>query len=113
MHIDGYEFGRIIIDGETYSHDLLIWPGQMKSDWWRTEGHLLQLGDVAEALAAAPQVLVVGTGAYGNMRVDRELEDYLKDTDIQLLAQPTAEACRLINDLAPRRRLAAALHLTC
>ena len=62
MHIDSYEFGAIVIDGKIYRADLLIWPGQIKTDWWRLEGHLLQLPDVMEVLSAAPQVLVVGTG---------------------------------------------------
>lgn len=113
MHIDSYEFGSIVIDGHTYRSDLLIWPGVIKSDWWRSEGHLLQLPDVAEALAANPQVLVVGTGAYGNMAIDPELAALLKDKGIDLIAKPTKEACRSINELAGTRRLAAALHLTC
>ena len=113
MHIDGYEFGAIVIDGRTYRSDLLIWPGHLKTDWWRLEGHLLQLPDVAEALAAEPQVLVVGTGAYGNMALDPELVSYLQDKGIDLIDRPTREACHSINELAGKRRLAAALHLTC
>ncbi len=113
MHIDSYEFGSIVIDGQTYRTDLLIWPGQFKTDWWRLEGHLLQLPDIFEALAAEPQVLVVGTGAYGNMQIDRELKAYLKEKGIDLVAQPTREACLTLNNLAGQRRLAAALHLTC
>ena len=113
MHIDSYEFGSIVVDGRTYHQDLLIWPGWIKADWWRLEGHLLQLPDVAEALAAAPQVLVVGTGESGQMQVDPELVAYLKDKRIDLVAQPTREACRSFNELAGQRRLAAALHLTC
>ena len=113
MHIDSYEFGAIVIDGRTYRSDLLIWPGQIKPDWWRIEGHLLQLPDVAEALAAAPQVLVVGTGAYGNLVVDPELAAHLQEQGIDLVAEPTREACRSLNALAGKRRLAAALHLTC
>jgi len=113
MHIDSYEFGSIVIDGRTYRSDLLIWPGHIKHDWWRSEGHLLQLSDVIEALAAAPQVLVVGTGAYDRMQVDPELVAYLKDQGIDLVARPTREACHSLNDLAGKRRLAAALHLTC
>lgn len=113
MHIDSYEFGSIVIDGRTYRDDLLIWPGHIKHDWWRSEGHLLQLPDLAEALAAAPQVLVVGTGESGRMQVDPELVAYLKDKGIELVARPTREACRSINELAGKRRLAAALHLTC
>ncbi len=113
MHVDSYEFGVIVIDGHSYRNDLLIWPGHLKADWWRLEGHLLQLPDVAEALAAEPQVLVVGTGAYGHLAVDPELAAYLQANQIDLVAQPTKEACRRLNELSGRRRLAAALHLTC
>lgn len=113
MHVDSYEFGAIVIDGRTYRTDLLIWPGQIKSDWWRSESHLLQVADVFEALAAGPQVLVVGTGAYGRLAVAPELAAHLKEQGIELVAQPTAAACRTINELAAKRRLAAALHLTC
>jgi hypothetical protein len=113
MHIERYEFGYMVIDGREFRTDLLIWPGRIKSDWWRLEGHLLQLEDVAEALAADPQVLVVGTGTPGHLRVDPALESYLKDRGIDLVSRPTREVVPVINDLAGRRRLAAALHLTC
>ncbi len=113
MHIDRYQFGLIVIDGKTYRSDLLIWPGHLKSDWWRREGHLLQLEDLTEALAEDPQLLVVGTGADGVMQVDPAVPAYLKSRGIELVALPTREACRVINELAGRRRLAAALHLTC
>ena len=113
MHVDRYEFGLIVIDGESFKNDLLIWPGRIKSDWWRREGHFLQLDDVAEALAADPQVLVVGQGVYGRMEVDPALAAYLKDRGVELIAQPTPEACQAINALSGTRRLAAALHLTC
>ncbi len=113
MHIDSYEFGTIVIDGRTFHNDLLIWPGQLKTDWWRLEGHLLQVPDVAEALAADPRVLVVGTGAYGNMLIDRELEALLQKNGIELVARKTREACQYINVQIDQSRLAVALHLTC
>ena len=113
MHIDSYEFGQIVIDGVTYRQDLLIWPGQIKKDWWRRQAHLLQAEDVFEALAAKPQVLVVGQGQPGRLEVAPALAAYLQEKGIDLIALPTREACQTINRLAEKRRLAAALHLTC
>jgi hypothetical protein len=113
MHIDRYEFGLIVIDGQTFKNDVLIWPGRINGDWWRKEGHFLQLDDVAEALAAGPEVLVVGQGDPGRMEVDPALAAYLKGRGVELMAHPTREACRVINNLNGTRRLAAALHLTC
>ena len=113
MHIDSYEFGQIVIDGKTYRTDLLIWPGHHTSAWWRGEAHLLQIADVFEALAAQPQVLVVGAGQPGRMNVDPALTALLKEQGIELIVAPTREACRTINQLTGQRRLAAALHLTC
>ena len=113
MHIELYEFGRIVIEGQAFTTDVLIWPGRIKSDWWRREPHLLQLDDVVEALAANPQVLVVGRGEPGKMQVDPALAAFLQDRGVELLAHPTREACLVINDLSATRRLAAALHLTC
>lgn len=101
-----------MIEGQTFKNDVLIWPGRIKDDWWRKEGHLLQLDDVAEALAVNPQVLVVGQGDPGKMQVDPALAAYLLDR-AELLVYPTREACRVINDLSGTRRLAVALHLTC
>jgi hypothetical protein len=113
MHIDHYEFGRIVIDGQAFTNDVLIWPGRIKSDWWRKEAHLLQVDDVAEALAGNPQVLVVGMGEPGKMQVDPALAAFLQDRGVELRAHSTGEACRVINALSGSRRLAAALHITC
>jgi hypothetical protein len=113
MRVDSYEFGHIVIDGASYRQDLLIWPGRVKSNWWRAESHLLQIGDVAEALDAGPQTLVVGTGQPGRMEVDKALAAYLEDLGIELVVRPTREACLAINQMAGKRRWAAALHLTC
>jgi len=113
MHLDSYEFGHLVIDGVSYHQDLLIWPGHIQSNWWRAESHLLQIADVFEALAAAPRILVVGTGLPGRLVVDKALAAHLEDLGIDLVVKPTREACREINQLAGKRPWAAALHLTC
>jgi hypothetical protein len=113
MHINSYEFGKIVVDGRAFSQDLILLPDGIQEVWRREEGHLLQVADVAAVLAAGPEVLIVGQGQPGKMQVDAGLTQYLQENGIELIAGPTAQACTTFNSLAGKRQVAAALHLTC
>ncbi len=113
MHIDSYEFGRIVVDGRTFTQDIILLPEGIQDSWWRQEGHRLQLADIDSILAARPEVLIVGQGQPGRMQVDQELAQYLRQQGIELIEVPTAQACQTFNALSSHRRVAAALHLTC
>lgn len=41
MTIASYSFGKITIDGQTFTSDLIIYPGRIDPSWWRREGHFL------------------------------------------------------------------------
>jgi hypothetical protein len=111
--IEDYQFGKITISGASYTKDLIILPGRIISGWWRKEGHLLQIDDLAEVMDAKPQQLVIGMGANSRMRVADEVEQALTVAGIEWTALPTDEACQVYNHRAPAKDVAAALHLTC
>jgi len=113
MKIDSYSFGRITINGKTYTSDIIIYPGRVDASWWRKEGHLLQLADVEEALRAKPDVLVIGTGHDGVMRVPRETIERIAGQGIEVKVERTAKAVALYNDLEGATTVIAALHITC
>ena len=114
MRIEDYRFGRIVIDGKTYTSDVIIFPDHVQSHWWREEGHVLQPADLWDVIQAKPKVLVVGTGHSGLMRIPPETEEYLREQGIELRAERTAAACKLYNRLSQAgERVVAALHLTC
>ncbi|MEE9584681.1 MAG: Mth938-like domain-containing protein [Candidatus Brocadiales bacterium] len=114
MYIDSSGFGNIRIDGQDYSSDVIIYPDRVNSNWWRKEGHRLQEEDVKEILQAAPQILIVGTGQDGLMKVDPQLKALLEQRGTELFAAVTPEACRLHNDLIKgNKTVITALHLTC
>ncbi|AEB09021.1 Mth938-like domain-containing protein [Desulfobacca acetoxidans] len=113
MRIDSYEFGRIVVEGQSFSQDIILLPDGIQDSWWRQESHLVQLQDVAAALASKPEVFIVGQGQPGKMRVDEALKQYLRQNQIELLEMPTKTACATYNELSPRRKVVAALHLTC
>ena len=82
MKIEGYEIGKIDIEGKSYTSDVIITADQVRDQWWRKEGHRLHREDLSEVIEARPDVVVVGTGYYGRMRVPNKTESYLDSPDI-------------------------------
>ena len=112
--IENYHFGEIKVNGRRYSGDIKIIAGEVISGWWRREGHVLSVGDIDDILAASPEVLVVGMGSPGNMKVDDELRKHLAGLGTILIEQPTSEASKTFNGLFKSgRNVAGAFHLTC
>ncbi|HOK30071.1 MAG TPA: MTH938/NDUFAF3 family protein [bacterium] len=113
MNIEHYEFGKITIDGISYFSDIIIYPDHIEDEWWREEGHELHTVDIMEIVETKPKVLIVGTGAYGMLRVLPEAEKYLKDNNIQLIAELTGRAVEIYNQTGDKSKVVCALHLTC
>jgi len=110
--IEGYGFGRVTIDGREETRDVIVLPKRVGHGWWRKEGHGLVLEDLEEVLDELPERLLVGTGAYGQMRPDPGTLETLRSHGVEVEVLPTAEAVRRFAELDPRKT-AAALHLTC
>jgi hypothetical protein len=104
--IDHYEFGRIVIDGRQETTDLIILPDRVMRNWWRQQGHTL------EVLDELPSHLIVGTGAHGRMQPDPGTIQQLQQRGVTVETLPTSQAVRRFGELDPAST-AAALHLTC
>jgi hypothetical protein len=114
MHIDSYRPGEIVIDGASYSSDVIILSGTVQSNWWRKEGHSLAVEDLKTVIAAKPPVLVVGCGASKLMKVPDQTRQALQEHGILLEALDTHKAVERFNELSQAGvKAAAALHLTC
>ena len=112
--ISSYSFGRIEIEGRTYTSDVIILPSGVRSNWWRDEGHTLEPGDLTAVLEASPEVLVIGQGTHGVMRVTDETLACLKQAGIEAVCAPTPRAVEVYNEHRRQGEIvAAALHLTC
>ncbi|MHC4205837.1 MAG: Mth938-like domain-containing protein [Planctomycetota bacterium] len=114
MHIDSYQFGKIVIDGTTYNSDCLLLGGSVQANWWRKQGHLLTPEDLQPVIEANPMVLVVGCGASGMMKVSEDINKVLSENGITLFRADTKKAVVRFNELSKEgENVAAALHLTC
>ncbi|MCX8125794.1 MAG: MTH938/NDUFAF3 family protein [Dehalococcoidia bacterium] len=110
--IESYRFGEIIVDGQRYTHHVVISSNGVRR--WRTkEGHVLCPDDLADIIKDRPEVVVIGTGKFGLVHVPPAVFDYATSHQVKLVCQPTDEAWRTYNSLVNNTRVTAALHLTC
>ena len=114
MKIEDYHFGSIAIDGEVFTSDVIISPEGVDPTWWRERGHELSVRDLEPVLAAKPEILIIGTGESGMMVVLPEANELMRKRCAQVHVLTTTRAWKRFNELAKeKRRVVAALHLTC
>ena len=114
VKIENYTFGSVKIDGKEFKSDLIIYPDRVDDKWWRREGHLLQMEDLTAVFACKPDVLIVGRGLPGLMKVDGKVEGHCRLNNIKLIVRPTSQAVDEYNRWAAiNQKVVACLHLTC
>ena len=117
MDVDYPGFGRIVIAGTQYDHDVVVEGGTVRK---RKKGpskpHRGEFGhtplSAAEDIPWSASRLVVGTGASGRLPIMAEVEDEAKGRNVELIALPTAEACHLLRTM-DAGNVSAILHVTC
>jgi hypothetical protein len=117
MHARFIAFGQIEIDGQRFSHDVVVEGGRVRrrkkgpSKAYRDRyGHIPLSPD--EAIPWSAHRLIVGTGAAGQLPITPELYLKAERRGIEIVARPTPEACRLLQAADPAD-VAAILHVTC
>jgi hypothetical protein len=109
-------FGSIIIDGNSYSHDVIIDRGRIaKRKKKRSRKFRKNFGhtpvSVEEKLPWKCRRLIIGTGNYGSLPVMDEVKAEARRRKIELIIVPTDEALEILAKEAEDTN--AILHVTC
>jgi hypothetical protein len=110
--LEDYSFGRLVVDGEEHTKDVIVLPGRVVPNWWRKDGHSLVIDDLEEVLDELPERLIVGRGAHGRLRPHPAVLEELRDRGVNVEVLDTADAVERYRE-SDEARTAAALHLTC
>jgi hypothetical protein len=110
--LSDYSFGKLTVDGQEHTKDLIVLPDRVLPNWWRREGHSLAMEDLDDVMQELPERLILGCGHDGRLDPPQAVLDQLRARGVEVEAMPTAEAVRRYGKLDPNRT-AAALHLTC
>jgi len=114
MHISQVKFGKIAIDGSVYTKDIVIANGevikrekQASRKYKKDYGHTPLTVD--ENIPWDCKRLVIGSGMYGSLPVAREVRVKAKELDVELIIEPTPQACKHVNE----KDTNFVFHLTC
>ncbi|MGQ9573823.1 MAG: ROK family protein [Thermoguttaceae bacterium] len=116
--IASFRFGEITVGQKTYTRDLYILADgtlkKRKKALARQEyhtAHMVGPKELERVCRAGPEVLFVGTGERGGLRLSDEALRYLSQRSIECRAMPTPELIEAYNKCAKRK--AALIHVTC
>lgn len=111
-------FGKILVDGREYEYDIVVYPSgkverRKKEISKRKHGtsHRLDPEELREYLREDFDVLIVGTGMYGELSLLPESRKLVEGKEVVEL--PTGEAVRLFNELHGKRKVLGVFHVTC
>jgi hypothetical protein len=110
--IDHYEFGKIVVNGQDYEHDIVILPdGSIHSG--PEDMHYVLLPELEQVInTPGIKILLIGTGAEGNGLLRKKLVKVVKGRGIKLEMMLTKDAVKMMNETS-REGLVAMLHLNC
>jgi hypothetical protein len=112
--ITDFSFGKIVVNGKTYTDDIKIVRGQVLSDWWRKNGHRVDVEDIADILESGPEIVVIGKGSPGLMKTSASLREKLATHNIGLIEKKTSKAIEVFNKLFQEgKRVAGGFHISC
>lgn len=114
MKIEKTGFGWIIVDGKRYEQDILILAdGKILNRYEDFTGnnHEFSIEEAQKLLNPKPEVIIIGTGQSGILKVKEKTIQFLKEQKVKLVALPTPKAIEVFNKLKEIK--AALFHLTC
>ena len=119
--IEEFSWGRFTINGLIHSEtgegvgkDICMIDGQV-SAWTARKGHRLKPKMVACIFDQEIDILVIGNGVNGAIKVLKKTQKLIKDNGIQkIIIRKTPDACQVYNQLAREgERVALLAHGTC
>jgi hypothetical protein len=119
--IEEYHFGSITINDQVYEHDVEVYSEDKVLEWRRKESHLVDIDDVKRAVEEDPEVIIIGTGHSGMVKVSQETKDFIEEKRIELLVDNTNGAVKAFNMIREEseekeeksRKVVGLFHLTC
>ena len=111
--IDSYRFGSFVIDGKQYSCNIRL-IGNRYAGTWNHGPHIVRIEHVKDLVNDKPEIIIIGTGAFGTLKVPIGVQEYIRSKGIKVVIQRSGEAINTYNELIKKgKKVNALMHNTC
>jgi len=112
-------FGSVVIGGEKY-RDVLVIEGQVeprereKLEELFGTSHLVAPVEVSKLISGQPEIVLIGNGQHGALRVSEEVKKQIEKEGIKLVVLKTPQAILQYNKwIKEGKKVNALIHVTC
>ena len=112
VHIDSTKFGEVTVDGKTYYSDVRAWwDGKVEM---REGSRTFGMNEFITLLRKKPEMVVLGTGHPGSLKVLPEVGQAAEDQGVEIFAETSSKAIEMFNAfVADKKKVVAVIHVTC
>lgn len=119
VHFDSSSFGEVIINGCPFGDVLVIGDEIEERDDPRLDrelgtDHLIGDWEAERLLSNNPEIVIVGTGTAGDLRLTPEVREKFKKAKVELIVLSTPSAIEEYNSLVSQnKKVNVLIHTTC
>ena len=112
VRVEFVKFGELMVDGKIYYSDMIVWwDGERE---FVEKSHILGRDVFSMLLRKKPDMIVVGTGESGILKVSGEVREMSREKGIKIFEDVSSKAVDIFNGLVKDgKRVAALVHTTC
>ena len=116
--INSTRFGSITVEGQKFERDIVIQlSGEVRKRKSKLSkaiygtSHIISLDEAKDLYQKGADLLIIGTGQAGMVKLSQEAADYFESEECQVQMSPTPEAMLIWNEA--QGKTIALFHLTC
>ena len=109
--INNLAFGTIIVDGKKFNTDVAVsWDGEVIE---REKSHLFSKKELMDLIMLKdPELVIVGTGTAGSVKIDPAAIEFAKSEGIRLLAFQNDKIVDEFDKHSRNKKVVAVIHIT-
>jgi hypothetical protein len=111
--IQEYKIGSFLINNKRYLSDIKI-VNKRPFYWNDRNRYNLEESNLNDLFKAKPEVIIIGTGASGMLKVSQDIKEMIKERNTGVVVEPTPQAVKSFNKAVKANlNVAAIMAATC